>query len=153
MRCSAIGRRWPRVFHVTLWLLAAQGCATAPTTSASAEVEPAVRSQASAGPVRVLVELRLTGGFVPEGEMTGPSGTRRQREDIARLQQTLVARLAGTRFRVVRRFETVPWIALEIHADALAALEGMPDVVARVREDSLSAPSGGAGASPGGPAK
>ena len=43
--------------------------------------------------------------------------------------------------RVVRQFETVPFLALEIDADALTALENMGDLVERVVPDRTMAPA------------
>ena len=116
-------------------------------------IEPAVQAQARVGPALVVVELRVPGGFVPEGQLPGPAAVSRQREAIARLQQSVVFRLAGTRFTVNRPFESVPLIALLIHSDALAALGRMGDVVVRISEDSLAAPTGAPAGSPGKPAR
>jgi len=138
--------------HVTACLLALGGAAGA-AGFPSPVVEPPVEVRAGLGPARVLVELRLPGGFTPEGELPGPAAVSRQRETIERLQQSVVSRLAGTRFTVVRRFESVPLIALEIHADALAALRRMGDAVLRVSEDALAAPAGAPEAAPGKPAR
>ena len=48
--------------------------------------------------------------------------------------------LAGTNYRLVRQFETIPFLALEVEPDALAALTQSAGVVG-VTEDHLYAPS------------
>ena len=131
--------------------LALVRCVSAATGAPGAPViEPAVRAKAARGMVRVVVELRLPGGFTPEGERPAPAAVPAQRHAIAQLQQAVLGRLAGTRFATIRLYSSVPLIALEIGADALSALEGMGDIVVRVGEDAPRSPSGGAG--PGAPA-
>jgi hypothetical protein len=105
-------------------------------------VDPAVRHHVSQGSVRVLVELRVTEAAQPEGGLSAPEVTRR-RAAIAAAQSTVEQRLAGTRFTVHRRYETVPILAMEIGADALRALERMSDLVSRVHEDAEATPSPG----------
>jgi hypothetical protein len=92
-------------------------------------IDPDVRAEVARGPVRVLVDLQVTGGTQAE---------------IASAQQTVIARLAGTRFTRGRQYGSVPMMALEIGADALAALENMGDLVRRVRADVPRATQGGA---------
>lgn len=47
---------------------------------------------------------------------------RLQREAIRSVQINLLAELSGTKYKIVRRYEEIPGIALEVGADALAAL-------------------------------
>jgi hypothetical protein len=49
-------------------------------------------------------------------------GVRAQREAIGSVQGNLLTELAGTNHAIVRRYQEVPGIALEIGADALATL-------------------------------
>ncbi len=113
----------------------AWGLAVAPTV-----IDPEVRRDLHRGPARVLVELRVPGGLTPEGDLPGSAAVATQRGAIAAAQSTVLTRLAGTQFSVLRRYEAVPFLLLEIHGDALAELERMGDVVARVRVDSRKAP-------------
>lgn len=99
-------------------------------------IDPAVRSAAAAGPVRVIVELRLTPAFTPEGELSSPAAVDAQRRAIAQAQDDLIARLAGTSFSVARKFDGLPMMALEIGADALARLEAAGTLVTRVLPDA-----------------
>ena len=49
--------------------------------------------------------------------------------------------LVEVRLLLLRRFETVPFLALDIDADALTALENMGDLVVRVVPDRTMAPA------------
>ena len=83
---------------------------------------------ARGGTLRVLVELRAP------------------RDDAAAIraaQDEVVGGLAGTGARVARRYATAPLIALEIDGAALARLEAMPTLVARVRADAIIRPNDG----------
>ena len=100
------------------------------------EIDPAVRTAAAAGPVRVIVELRITPPFKPEGELASPAAVEAQRRAIAQTQDGLLASLAGTTFSVARKYDGLPLLALEIGADALARLEAAGALVTRVSSDS-----------------
>lgn len=68
--------------------------------------------------------LVLVGLNVPwqmESTLT-EDGVRAQREAIGSVQGNLLTELAGTNHAIVRRYQEVPGIALEIGADALATL-------------------------------
>jgi hypothetical protein len=88
-------------------------------------VDPDVRAAICEGMVRVLVDLR-----VPTAD---PSA-------IGRLQDEALRRLDGTGARLARRYSSAPLLALEIDASALARLEAMRDIVARVRTDRITPP-------------
>jgi len=94
-------------------------CASAGATPVT--VDPRVERDVARGPTRVLVEVR---------------------PPIAQTQQDVLSRLSGTDFRLVRRFETSPLLALEIGPSALAALKTMGDVIVRVIPDSVIPPAG-----------
>jgi hypothetical protein len=99
-------------------------------------IDPAVRTAAAAGPVRVIVELRISPPFTPEGNLPSPAAVEEQRRAIAKTQDDLIASLAGTSFSVARKFDGLPMMALEIGADALARLEVSGMLVTRVLEDA-----------------
>jgi hypothetical protein len=88
-------------------------------------VDPDVRAQVSTGRTRVFVMLQ-----VPE---TGDQAQRAAAID--RAQESVLARLPQSHASVVRRYASVPMLALEIDAAALQALEAMTDVVAGVKLD------------------
>jgi hypothetical protein len=88
-------------------------------------VDPDLSTLVHVGRTRVLVMLQ-----VPE------SGDEGQRADaIGRAQDAVLSRLPDGHASVVRRYASIPMLALEIDAIALRALETMPDVVAAVKLD------------------
>jgi subtilisin family serine protease len=86
------------------------------------------------GTVRVIVGLRTK--QTAEGALSAAQRTT-QRADIARRTADLTKALAGGgEFRVVRTFETVPYVALEADAATLAKLKSSGQA-ASLQEDSL----------------
>jgi len=102
-----------------------------------------VREQAAQnGRVRVLVELRLASGpFMPESTIGNSAGVQAQRNAIALSRARVLSTLTPATVRVVRQFETTPYIAIEVTPAALAALEANGADVVRVLEDGLARPS------------
>ena len=97
---------------------------------ADAVVDPEIRALVRVGWARVLVTLQVA-------ETSDPA----QRADaIGRAQDAVLARLPSTHASVVRRYESIPMLALEIDATALRALETMTDVVAGVKLDRAAKP-------------
>ena len=90
------------------------------------------------GSVRIIVGLRA--GFLPEGETASPAAQKTQRAEIKRAQDNLLAELSGSRIGGVKRFEFIPFIAVETDAAALAKMKASP-LVASIREDRLVKPS------------
>jgi len=88
-------------------------------------IDPDVRAGARGGTARVLVELRVS--------RADPSAIENAQDEVLR-------RLAGTGARLARRYSTAPLLALEIDTAALARLEEMRGLVARVRADQISPP-------------
>lgn len=118
-------------------------CATPP----SPVIDEGVRAAVRQGSARVIVELRIPGGVKPEGDLASPAAVAAQRQAISDAQASVVARLAGTRFSPIRRYRSVPFLALEVGPDALMALERMGDAVSRVLEDRTVVPHAGTGTS------
>jgi len=83
------------------------------------------------GQVRVVVQLRLAADAVPEGTLSPPQ-VAAQRRDIARVQSEVIKRLRRTGHRVVRRYRTMPYLAVEAKADALAELQASSFYVRQV---------------------
>ncbi len=99
-----------------------------------------IRDRAKQGTVRVIVELSLPGGtHTPEGDLPSPA-IAAQRNDIAAVQHRILSRLRGLSHRVLHTYRTVPHLAMEIGADALAELEAAGPDVNRVLEDRLVRP-------------
>src|SRR5207247_6379960 len=105
-------------------------------------VAPPVRQAlGQAGTVRVLVELRLPGGpHVAEDDLPSPAAVTVQRSDISDTQLQVLSRMAGKRYRLIHKYETVPVLALEIDPAGLAELEAAGIHVTRIEEDAVSAP-------------
>jgi hypothetical protein len=116
-------------------LLVSSGRARA-TPGDTLVIDPEVRSAVTQGPTRVLVELRLPGPSASDTDSSPP-----RQPAIAAARQTVLARLTGTRYRLVRQYTTIPLLALEIGPEALQALEEMGDVVTRVRAEQIRSPT------------
>jgi hypothetical protein len=102
--------------------------------SAQPEISPELRAAVRSGRARVLVELRVAAP-PPQG-VTDP-------EAIAEAQRQVLARLGTSGVSLLRRYSSIPWLALEIDADALARLETMGDLVLRVLPETRLRPSAG----------
>jgi len=113
--------------------------ATAQGAEERVTIDPEVLQAVSGGSARVLVELRVP-SMRPEGALN-PEAARAQRQAIAAAESAVLSRLSGSRFSLIRGYETVPLLLLEVHDDAVRALEGMGDVVTRVRLDSPIPPT------------
>ena len=126
-----------RVLVGTAFLLASSQARVTSTASSDAPViDPEVRAAVPRGPTRVVVDLRLP---APSASDTGSSVPRTAAITAAR--DAVLARLTGTTYRLVRRYQTVPLLALEIGPEALGALEAMGDIVIRVRVDRAIPPA------------
>lgn len=104
-------------------------------------IDQEVRSAIASGSARVIVELRITPGFRPEGELSDASAAAAQRNAIATAQAQILSRLRGSHFRLIHQYDSLPLLALEIGPDALALLETFSDVVVRVLEDAKRTPT------------
>jgi hypothetical protein len=93
-------------------------------------VDKAVRE----GTVRVIVQLRVSAR--PEGELGGADVVASQRQAIAAAQTAVLQELAGAGYRIVRTYETIPFLALEVSPGALQAL-GASALVMGVEEDRV----------------
>lgn len=98
-------------------------------------VDPQVRASVAGACARVLLELRVPGGFRPE-ELPGSVAVETQRRSIATSEADVLPRQSGTKFALARQYETLPTMALEIGADALMRLEAAGDLVAKVLPDA-----------------
>ena len=94
-------------------LLAGPGRAAAQVTAPTIELVAKAERQ---GTLRVIVEVKVD----------PPTPT--SRETIVEAQARLLDELAGTSHRVVRRFTTIPFLALEVSADALRRLATSPSL-------------------------
>ena len=108
----------------------------APTLGAgqTPSVPASLTQAAQTGRVRVIA--RLGAAVEPEGALSDGAAVAGQRRAISRVQRGVISRLPTSGTRVVRAFETIPFVALETDAAGLAALARDPEVV-DVEEDRL----------------
>jgi subtilisin family serine protease len=127
--------------------LLAQGQGQGPQNQGRGPIVPkAVREHAMRhGRVRVIVELQLDDRNANFSEarlsrLNGVQAVVNRRQNIANARTRILARLGAATMRETRRYQTLPFVALEITPNALAALESSPDVLA-VSPDRLMRPS------------
>lgn len=110
-------RRWLRTSCLVA-LVSFTG--TAAIVQAGGKIPPEVINHAAAhGTVLVLVNLNVP--WQMESRLSADEA-RGQREAIASIQRDLLSELEGRTYKVIRRYDRVPGIALEVGADGLAEL-------------------------------
>ena len=103
--------------------------AMVPAAGSGGTVAPGLLARAAAeGAVRVIVGLRL------------PAGATADVAAIAGVRAAVLRAIAGTRHRVVRTYDTIPFVALEASVETLQALAAAPEV-SSVEEDALARPN------------
>jgi subtilisin family serine protease len=125
------------------WLVAAwpppAEAASAQGSAPAERVPTAIRDRALQGRVRVIVEMDQSGAPQgPEGAMPGAAIAAR-RARIAAAQGQALGRLRGLSHRVLHRYRSIPYLALEVDSRALTELESTA-TVRRVFEDRLLKP-------------
>jgi subtilisin family serine protease len=96
-------------------------------------------SPVSAQSARVIVELRLPSRHVPEGELSDATTILNQRQSIASRIAEVLSRLPTRARPAPRRFQTVPFVALEVTPEERTALASDAGVE-RVLDDVLLFP-------------
>ncbi len=134
-------KKWISAIQALLFILAllllTQGH-PAPIVAQSGKDVSALVAQAQAqGHARVIVGVRVT--YQPEGRLDARA-IQTQRASIAQAQNALLNQLAAHNVRVTRRFTTIPYLALEVNANALNALATAANVTS-IREDKPRKPS------------
>ncbi|MEO0564433.1 MAG: hypothetical protein AAF125_20180, partial [Chloroflexota bacterium] len=124
-----------------LWVLLAGGVllwlggivANAQTDLTNSDLIETAQAQ---GGVRVIVTL--SGDFAPDGTLP-PAEALAQQNQITAAQTALAAELtaSGANATITHRYTTVPQVALETDAEALAVLQGLPQVTAIVADEQL----------------
>jgi len=111
----------------------------APSPGAAQLVRPELSQKALIeGSVRVIVHLAVP--MTPEGLLTSSTAVQAQRQGIANAQNAVLGALTGSSYRMVHRYDTLPFLALELGPGALAVLNTLGSVITRVEEDKLLAP-------------
>jgi subtilisin family serine protease len=95
----------------------------------------------SDGFARVIAELRLPSPFVAEGRIGDAGAILRQRQAIAAARGRVLSNLGPAGARLLRQYETVPYVALEFPAAALPFVAAASGDLVRVMEDVLIQPS------------
>ncbi|HLM03075.1 MAG TPA: S8 family serine peptidase [Pyrinomonadaceae bacterium] len=106
--------------------------------SRSAKFDELIEKASQNGSVRVIVGLRAD-VRAADGELSSPA-RKRQRTVIKRAQNDLLADLAGYRVAGVKRFDFIPFLAVEADAAALEKIKNSPLVVS-IQPDRLVQPS------------
>jgi hypothetical protein len=101
---------------VLLLIGVSTGLAQQSESKVPAEIIDQVTAQGSA---LVLVGLKVP--WQMESRLSEEQ-VRLQRQAIAAIQKDLLAEIAGKSFKIIRRYDSVPGLALEVGADALAEL-------------------------------
>ena len=127
-------KRWAVIIGFLLVLVGCPSVGVAAQGVVPPEIAQKVRTERI---VRVIVRLDVQ--TRSEGTLDTPQAVEAQRRGITSAQSFLLAELAGTGYRVTRQFRTIPFVVLEIEADALAVLE-RSSLVIGVEEDRLDAP-------------
>ena len=89
------------------------------------------------GSVRVIVRLNVA--VTPESSL-GVSGIQSQRGSIARAQSSVLGRMLRTRAGSIRRFTSIPYLALEVDEGDLQTLAASADV-SDIQIDAVAAPT------------
>jgi subtilisin family serine protease len=97
----------------------------------------AVATARTRGSVRVIVALNVA--FTAESFL-GVSGVQSQRASIARAQSAVLGQMLRTRLATVRRFSSIPYLALEVDEGDLQTLAASPDVIG-MQLDAVAAPT------------
>jgi hypothetical protein len=101
------------------------GIAHASASLPALMIDPEIRREVSAGRSRVLVELRV--------ESTDPGA-------ITAAQDRVLRNLPETHATLIRRYTSVPLLALDVDAEGLRVLERLTDAVVQIRADGVKRP-------------
>ena len=105
-------------------------------------IPPGLRERAERkGTARVIVELRLPSGrHVPEGLLRDDLAIATQRRDFRNVADSVLARLRSRTSHVNRRYESVPYLALDVSQADLDVLDAAGSEVVRVFDDTIAKP-------------
>jgi hypothetical protein len=99
------------------------------------EIEELVAKASLVGTLNVLVVLKLTQPYVPEGQLPDRAAIDRQRADIAAVRESLLASLSSAKTTEYRRLDPTPVVALKVDAAAMRLLAAS-SLVAAIQEDA-----------------
>lgn len=118
----------------------------APPPYAAQEIQPVIQRPVvevpapatPTGRIRVIVGVRAP--FVPEGDLGSFVAADAQRSGLLLAQNDVMMRMGSYSVSALHRFETIPYLAMEVDGAGLAALAAMPDVTS-VTEDAQVFPT------------
>lgn len=90
------------------------------------------------GMVRIIVGVKAN--HQPEGELASLQAVEEQRAAIAQAQQSFLEHLASYNPDTVKRFETIPFLALEVDQAMLERIRDFEEIVS-IEEDALMKPT------------
>ncbi|MGH9803364.1 MAG: S8 family serine peptidase, partial [Blastocatellia bacterium] len=111
---------------------------TVRSEAASLKLKELAASAQEKGVARVIVGLRVS-AYKPEAAILERRELEAQRLNIYRVQEGLLSRLTGYSGSSVKRFETIPFLAMEVTPEGLESLRTSPDVVS-IEEDAWLSP-------------
>jgi subtilisin len=112
-----------------------------PRAAAQTEIAQTARQAVRrAGHARVIVELKLPTPQVPEGALGSAAAVFGQRQRIVSQRIQLLSKLSPAGYRLIHQYQTLPYVALDVDASALAALEALDSDVVRVMNDEIVTP-------------
>lgn len=109
--------------------LPSQSPAAAARSEAYQRLSPRLQDE---GLLRLIVQLNVD--FLSEADHLDPDRGEEQRRKIDRAQDAVLDRLASSESKLVRRYDHIPFLALEVDAAGLEALQESPQVFS-FRED------------------
>jgi subtilisin family serine protease len=121
-----------------VWMLAVSPRAADDVLQIPQELRTRAQSE---GHARVIVEFKLpTDRFVPEARLPDATAVLSQRQAINAAAQRILAKLQPPARRMTHRYQTVPYVGLDLTPGALAALENSPADIVRVLDDAIVRP-------------
>ena len=99
--------------------------------SSASGLDDLISQAKSQGSVRVIVGLKVT--FKPEGSLVSAAANT-QRVQVALAQNTVLSNLAAYAPTDITKFQTIPYFAANLNAQALQALSSNPNVIS-IQED------------------
>ena len=122
----------------TFILIFQQYASAAPRKNSVAEYQSLNKKLSKSGKLRVIVQLARA--FPSDASIKNKSFKTLQRADIRSAQDTVLSQLQTAKLGVIRRFKTIPYLAVEVDAADLTRLRQSKEV-AYISEDQLFRPT------------
>lgn len=103
--------------------------------------QPGAQLNPQPGRARVIVELNLPSAHEPEANLPDAAAVAAQRQSISSRVAQVLAKLPPGSGRVLRRFLTVPYVALEVTPEGREALDGLGADILRIFNDEVLFPT------------